>query len=203
MQKKLLAAAMAAAFVSPTAFAQGSNVTIYGLLQPSVDFIDTGDESGTSVQGNTSRIGFSGTEDLGNGLKAIFQIETLVNLNTQGEGSSQDSLLGTRDSWVGLSGAFGSFTLGNHQTASVRGTSYLDPFADSIGDYNDIVGLVRRAGANAGFDSRINNSLYYTSPKFGAFQVLASYALAANNDIDDDADEDNVYAVALTYSTGP
>ena len=144
MQKKLIALAVAG-LASSAAFAQ-SNVTIYGLLQPSYDMMDvkggaagniTGDV--TNMAYNNSRIGFKGEEALGNGLKAIFQIESKVDLVDRGADAGG---LGDRDSFVGLAGAFGSLTFGKHQTAYKKMADFADPFADSIGDYNNIMAVM-------------------------------------------------------------
>jgi predicted porin len=220
MQKKLLALAIAGAMAAPLAAqAQGSNVTIYGVLKPSIDVIDSGDNDGQSVNFNNSAIGFRGSEDLGNGLKAIFQIENKVKLNLQGD---DDSLFGSRDSWVGLEGGFGSLTLGNHQSAYVRASRTWDPLSDSIADYNNIMGVAYSneiglfdldaddSGGFSGdqFNSRLNNSVYYTSPSFSGFQLTASYSIGDDLDDDqfqsDDGDnDDETFAVAVNYTWGP
>src|SRR5690606_4341352 len=140
MQKKLLALAIAGALSAPLA-AQAQNVQIYGLLQPSIDFVDNGEGSGTFVNSNASRLGFKGSEDLGNGLKAIFQLESALSFDERGQGTNWMN----RDSWLGLAGSFGSITIGNHQPAYVKSTARLDPFADTIGDYNNIMSRVRVA----------------------------------------------------------
>ncbi|MGB5670049.1 MAG: porin, partial [Sedimenticolaceae bacterium] len=82
MNKKLLAAAVVAAVAaSPAAFADS---TVYGKLHTAIQYNDLEvpdgaggklDRSNYSVESNASRLGFKGSEDLGNGLKAIYQIE--------------------------------------------------------------------------------------------------------------------------------
>ena len=213
MQKKLIALAVAG-LASSAAFAQ-SNVTIYGLLQPSFDVIDTGgDKTQMDLQHNNSRIGFKGSEDLGNGLKAIFQIESGVDLVTRGD--AQGGVFAGRDSFAGFAGSFGSLTFGKHQTAYKKAADWADPFADSIGDYNNIMGVIPgTAGGLFGleddgvtlatggdeFNARRNKSMYYTSPKWGGFNVLASYAL---NDAGDTkaATADDTMSLAGTYTNG-
>lgn len=211
MKHKLLALAVLGVFATPfgVAQAQGSNVSIYGQLTPSLDFIDNGDERGSFVQGNNSRIGFKGSEDLGGGLKAIFQIESQLDFDERG---GDNNFWGRRDSWVGLAGAFGSLTVGNHQSAYVRSSAYLDPLSDSIGDYNNIMSVVSSSAAGSiaddDFNSRFKNSFYYTSPKFGGFELLASYALRSEGFDDDtgpgvDHGDDNTYSAAVTWKGGP
>src|SRR5574343_726994 len=90
MQKKIVALAVAG--LSTAAFAQ-TNVTIYGVADVSGEGISqsnvkapdaaaNGYNGGNvfALQSNSSLIGFKGTEDLGNGLKAMFQAETTLNL---------------------------------------------------------------------------------------------------------------------------
>ena len=117
MQKKLIALAIAG--LSGVAFAQ-SNVTIYGVADATFDIINVSGGSAalsgntpnfTRVPTNGSRIGFKGTENLGNGLTALFQFESNANFDNSA------STLGTsRDSFVGLSGDFGKVILGNLST---------------------------------------------------------------------------------------
>ena len=201
MQKKLLALAIAGALAAPMAVqAQGSNVQIYGLLQPSIDFVDNGDESGTSMAENNSRIGFKGSEDLGNGLKAIFQLESAVDLDDRtGAGWTR------RDSWVGLSGSFGQVVAGTKFSAYKSSTDFIDPFGDTVGDYNNVFG-VHQFDAD-GFNDRFTNGLHYTSPNFGGVTISATYGL--NNDGDGDSFEDDSgdgdddsFSVAVKYATG-
>ena len=165
MQKKLLALAVAGALAAPMAVqAQGSNVQIYGLLQPSIDFVDNGDESGTSMQNNNSRLGFKGSEDLGNGLKAIFQLESAVDFDDRsGTGFIR------RDSWVGLAGSFGQLVAGTKFTAYKASTDFVDPFGDTIGDYNNVFGVP--GFDQDGFNDRFTNGIHYASPSFGGFVI--------------------------------
>lgn len=185
-------------------YAQGSNVEIYGLLRPSINFIDNGDDTGSAMEFNNSRLGFKGTEDLGSGLKAIWQLESNVRLDQRGDGAN----FVNRDAWVGLAGNFGSVTIGNHQTAYRLTTAALDPFADSIGDYNNIMGVygVAEGGENniaaADFNQRLRNSILYTSPKIAGFQARVSYALNANEGPGGGTADDNVMAVGASWSAG-
>src|SRR3972149_6525181 len=94
MNKKLTALAVAGALAAPAAaFAQASNVTIYGRANLGLDpSAATGATAGSAfdyksrnrVYDAGSRLGFNGTEDLGGGLKAIFLMESGVNIDTGG-----------------------------------------------------------------------------------------------------------------------
>lgn len=173
MQKKLLALAVAGALSAPLAAqADSSNVQIYGLLQPSIDRVDNGDITGTSMKDNASRIGFRGSEDLGNGLKAIFQLESSVSPDERG---------GTwtgRDSWAGLSSStYGTVRVGSMFTSYKSSTNYVDPFVDTVGDYNNIVGGFGAGGTRRPFDARGNNAIHYTSPNLGGVVITADYSM--------------------------
>ena len=76
MRKSLVAIALACAF--PAAFAQ-SSVTVYGILDAGVEFLDAGNESTTRLQGSGmwsgNRYGIRGSESLGGGYSAIFTLE--------------------------------------------------------------------------------------------------------------------------------
>lgn len=174
MQKKLIALAVAG-LASSAAFAQ-SNVTIYGTLRPSYDFLTIKDATGaktnsiTAMNGNSSTIGFKGSEDLGNGLKAIFQLESNFDLtNTTGFGTN-----GTQDTFVGFqSNSLGTLKFGalNNVEKSIFG-SY-DPFAFTIGDYNNLF--------TQGVDSRNTGAVYYQSPTWSGFTLHVSYGLGDND----------------------
>lgn len=124
MQKKLIALAVAG--LSTAAFAQ-SNVTVYGRANLGFDsYSATGSAAGaaqdykgrTRVFDNGSRIGFRGEENLGNGLKASFVIESGVNIDSGtntgqgGQASTSVGTLGTRSSWLALGGNWGEVRLG-------------------------------------------------------------------------------------------
>ena len=141
MQKKIIALAVAG--LSTAAFAQ-TNVTIYGVADVSAQGYNA--RSGTQQTGatqynsggkfaltsNNSLIGFKGTEDLGNGLKALFQMETNVNLtganqnstasaNSSGVGTGGNLFNSARDSFVGLNSKYGT-VLGGYLSTPFRST---------------------------------------------------------------------------------
>ena len=88
MNKKLIAAAIAAAMAAPTA-ALANDVTIYGVAHLSIDYLDSDLDSvdGFDVASRASRLGFKGTEDLANGLKAIWKMEFQVDMADAGSNS--------------------------------------------------------------------------------------------------------------------
>jgi predicted porin len=96
MQKKIIALAVASALVAPAAFADTSNVTVYGVANVSYDLVTTKNAAGNGVttnkvSSNTSRIGLKGSEDLGDGLSAIWQVESLINIDNAGSPTNAGS----------------------------------------------------------------------------------------------------------------
>ncbi|MDD3517005.1 MAG: porin [Chromatiales bacterium] len=197
MNKKVLAIAVAAALAAPAAAL--ADTQIYGVAHVSLDFVDSGDNSSHQLSSNSSRLGFKGSEDLGNGLKAIWQIESGADL-TGGGGQ-----LATRNSFVGLAGGWGTAVMGRHDTPYKMSTGKIDVFGDKIGDYNTVIGYI--GGVTTGFrvlDNRAPRAIAYLSPNMGGL----SFALAYVTDLADDmpsatANDKNAYSANVSYSAGP
>lgn len=201
MQKKIIALAVAG-LVSGAAFAQ-SNVTVYGIADAGYVYYSGARNDAKSVSaiesGNwsTSRVGFKGTEDLGNGLKANFVLEQSARLDTTD--------IGGRKSWVGLSGDnWGEIKLGSFGT-------FHD---DLIGSTNVMAGnstaaspgkvYVLTSGQAATGD--FHNAAAYYSPKFGGLQVKAAVSTNARGPESEPiglARNDRVYSAAVHYANGP
>ena len=172
MNKKLLAAAIAAAVVAaPAAFAES---TVYGKFHVSVDSVDDDSKDVDSYFANSrsSRLGFKGSEDLGNGLKAIFQFETTVLVDGGNDQSVGTGFGSQRNTFIGLAGDFGTFLVGRHDTPAkiafyASGTENL---GDSILDLNP--GSLNPIGVISEF--RANNAIAYVSPNFSGFTVAAA-----------------------------
>ncbi len=193
MKKTLIALAVAGVVAAPAAFAATSNVDVYGKLHMSVSLFDD-QPAGTSdvqVSSNASRIGFKGSEDLGGGLAAIWQIESGVNLDEQNGG------VANRNSFVGLKGGFGSVLLGNHDTPLKLVGRAVDLFGDTMADSRNVMG--------GGSDARARNTVAYLSPSFSGLSFAGAYstdfpgaAVAAG-----DTDNRTVYNLSATYKNGP
>jgi len=176
VQKKLIALAIAGLASSAT-FAQ-SNVTIYGIVDASIDVTDNGDTtagvSGTrtsKISSNASRIGFKGTEDLGDGLKAIYQIETAIDA----DGTGGDTVNASRNTFVGLAGdSWGQVLLGRYDTPYKTATRGWDLFGDHLADNRNIMGQ-----ALVSFDGRPANTVRYDSPNWSGFKLAAAYVAGA------------------------
>lgn len=107
MKKTLIALALTALPVAAMA-----DVTLYGQIKGGLEYTKT-NQSGnslTNVNDWGSRIGFKGEEDLGNGLKAIWQVEQAISLDSR---SGRNSQWASRDSFIGVKTPFGTVRAGN------------------------------------------------------------------------------------------
>ena len=180
MKKSLIALAVAGV-VSAPAFAATSNVDVYGVMNIAIQDTDVAN-SDMTILDNTSRIGFKGSEDLGGGLKAIWQIESGLGGNGAqmgggtGAGATGQATLATRNTFVGVSGGFGTALMGRHDTPYKLGTGSLDIFGDTIGDYN--LGRTGQSIVNNTHDHRNGQALAYISPTFSGFHAAAAVVMS-------------------------
>ncbi len=199
--KKILAVAIASAFAAP-AFAATSNVDIYGSINLSVERVDDGVDSWTRmVTNNNSFIGFKGAEDLGGGLKAVWQLESNVSFDGS-QTVDSGNLFGTRNTFLGLAGGFGTVVAGVHDTPYKMATGPLDNFVGTLGDYNGVFG---NAAGNPSsiFDLRTANTIAYLSPKFGGFDVKAAYVMGREGAETGLNDRSSAWSLSGTYANGP
>ena len=139
-----------------------SSVTVYGLIDTAMGKYDGPPKTSIMTTGATSRLGFRGIEDLGGGLKAIFQLEHQFNPD---DGTNYNpTIYFSGRSTVGLEGFFGRVTLGREVNAS----HYVEAGADPFGQDGLPAGYGARGGisqANGGpgqIDTvRTNNSVNY------------------------------------------
>ncbi|POZ61869.1 porin [Chromobacterium alticapitis] len=186
MQKKNLAALVASLFLVPVA--AHADVTIYGFLSAGIESAKaTGNgnsandyTSRTRVSDYNSRIGFKGWEDLGNGTKAIWQVESSLRNFEQGgtDDKGNAATLGTRNTFVGIDNAdFGKVLVGQYDSAyktlSGSGSSALaidvmtNTTADNFG----------KTSVNGRGEARLANSIHWYSPNWSGFQLGASWGV--------------------------
>ncbi|WP_371869758.1 porin [Duganella flavida] len=195
--KKLTLAALIIGGFAAQAQAQ-SNVTIYGLVDAGI-VSERGGVAGsvtkvTSGIGGQSRLGFRGTEDLGNGLSAIFQLET----GFKADDGSLDSAntIFNRQAFVGLkSKDAGQLTIGRQYTPLYLAQSQVaDPFG--AGYAGSIKNLFPSAGAN----TRVSNALVYSTPVMEGFSADALYALGEQAG---SASAGRQFGFGLNFAQGP
>ena len=217
MNKKLMAVAVAGALAAPAlAFAQASTVQIYGKItyeygiadqgggRPNVDYADTP---------GGSNVGFKGEEKLGGGLSAWFQCESSADVR----GMDQTGFC-TRNSAIGLKGAFGNVHFGRWDTPMKRALNVGTVGATETG----LLGMSFVAfGGSGGADAtasadsiqrqrwkrREAGLTYYESPNFNGFQVLGAFSSgnAAADYSAVDATQNakpRVQSIAATYNNG-
>ncbi|MDO9144589.1 porin [Rhodoferax sp.] len=201
MKKSLIALAVLAA--SGAAMAQ-SSVTLYGRLDASIGQKTT-EKTGVGAVAklrqtavdhsnlNTTFWGLKGTEDLGGGLTANFKMEAGFALDT---GASTGTMF-EREANVGLTGGFGTVTLGRQYPA-------YDSFYGATNNmYNSnlaTTGDVWKTGV-APYVSRVNNGIGYVSPVFGGFSGALTIGLGEDKTATDSASRNT--SVYLKYAAGP
>jgi predicted porin len=201
MKKKLVAVAVAGVLGAPLAQAQTANVTLYGRVNLDVEFVKgsvyntNAQQPATCVKAlnfncltsnptvyrmgtNSSRFGLRGTESLGGGLNAIFQIESSINPAQSG------GTLAGRESFVGLQGGWGTFKMGR----------FLMPYDDLHPIFGNVPTLTTSILSTAslwaqgfqpkntgGFDDRVANSIRYDTPNISGFTASLQYGQQGTN----------------------
>jgi predicted porin len=210
MHKSLIALAIAGLAAAP-AFAD-SNVTIYGVIdygfgmrsgdsgltggpaKPKQEFV-----SGVSVP---NKLGFKGAEDLGNGTKAIFELEMGYNLNTGnnsiGGGGYSDGANGglfRRHAWVGLTGDWGTLVGGRVDGARYGVVGKYDPFEN---------GSVANAGSLQVHAQRADNAIAYITPNFEGLYAIVAYTgqLTGTTNAGNQGDA-RLWVIQPNYVAGP
>ena len=201
MKKSLMALAVLGAF---TGMAQ-AQVTLYGLVDTGLVVADNGDDrkiGQDSSIGAASRWGIRGTEDLGNGLKANFVLES---------GFSADSGAGdgifNRLSYLGLEGGFGTLRLGRQNSALSDMIGKIDPFGGAgmanIQDYflsSQSITNPDGTLSRAAIEQRRNSQLTYLTPKFGGFNGGIYYNFGEQYG---DSTDGQIVGVRLAFDNGP
>ena len=174
MKKSLIALAVLAA--SGAAMAQ-SSVTLFGIVDTAVGYVDNANAAGDSVYGlstsgnATSRLGFRGVEDLGGGLKAGFWLEGEIFGDTGGS-----SFNFARRSTVSLMGGFGEVRMGRELTPSYSKTSSYDLFGQTgIGQFMGWTGNWYGIDGDSGNALRSSNMISYYTPNFSGFTAGLGY----------------------------
>jgi predicted porin len=153
---------------------------------------------------NGNRWGLKGTEDLGNGTSAIFQLESGFDL---GNGrSAQDGRLFGRKAIIGLTGdSWGTLTLGRQYNVADDVVSGIDPFGTGVLQ----AGVVDGAFGDSP-SARMDNSFKYMSPDFGGFKFGIAYSGTHNKKSSEEGsietenrDTSNWVSAGLGFNNGP
>lgn len=189
-----ISAAAGLIFHAPS-YAQ-SAVTLYGIVSGGIGYVNNegGKSAVTALTGTlqNNRWGIQGVEDLGDGLQAVFALDSAFNSMT---GNMQFGLLFGRQAYVGLSGSqWGRVTLGRQFEVSfdylaeysmmVAGTG----LGAHIGDNDNILGSVH-----------YNNSIKYRTPTMNGLQGEVMYAMSNDSSFADN----RLFSAGLSYEHGP
>lgn len=202
MKKQIIAASIAAAVAAPAAMAGAP--TVYGQINMSIDNVTidppvgSADGDGVQISSNGSRLGVKGTEDLGNGLKAVYKIEYGVPVDSTSKGQ-----LSGRDAYVGLAGSFGTVLLGRHDTPT-KISQPTDFFNDGPADLKNV--SVSANSSLSGGEVRANNVLAYVSPSFNGLKFVGAVVPSEGTKIDNagnakDSGLFDTYSAALMYGS--
>jgi len=221
MNKKLVALAVAGAFALPLAAqAQTANVTLYGRINIDTEVIINAKQDTSTpsqqvkgnyyrVASNSSRLGVRGTESLGGGTNAIFQIEERF------DASSASTVTNGGDSFVGLQGGWGTLKIGY----------FLTPYDDIGPIFGDVPTLITgifgtsAVWSNTGwsgnnqpggaFDDRVGNTVRYDSPNLSGFTFsgqVSGMDVSGNADGGDLTQQRRhaaIYSMNVLYNNGP
>lgn len=197
--QKTTTAVLAMTLYAGVAHAQ-SSVTLYGLADAGILFNNNvkGNRLYALSTANSSRFGMLGVEDLGGGLKAIFDLE---NGYTIGTGAlAQGGLMFGRKAFVGLqSSTYGTLTAGRQYSASNDATSSFASGADWAASG---LGYGTRAGDvdNVDTSNRVQNALKYTSPNFRGLTVGVLYSFGGQAG---QFSKNQVTDLGVLYANGP
>lgn len=209
MNKKLIAVAVAGALVAPAAMA---DVEVYGKARLSLginsDDRDTAgttlDDSKIAIQSHNSRIGIMGSEDLGGGLSAIYKWEQAVSFDTGAWATTG------RDTYAGFKGDWGTVKVGRANTPYKNSTGSLDPWGDTSGDYNAIMGSVDGSittalGSTNTSDLRANNSISYMTNDLNGLSFAIAFSPDQSDDVlpDSSTTEHQLISLMGQYKQGP
>ncbi len=203
MKKKIIVAAIAAAVAAPMAVM--ADATVYGKVRVATQYMDRDGSNADAwgMEDQTSRLGIKGSEDLGGGLKAVYQMEFGSNV---GDGVGKDgNFWSQRNSYVGLAGDWGTVLAGRHDTPYKISSGKLDMFGDTAADYDVGTGQVFSPNGVGLFHSiRTDGAIAYISPNWSGFTLAGALVQTDTAGGFDDADDfASAYSLAGMYSNGP
>ncbi|MEH6436861.1 porin [Massilia sp. DD77] len=177
MNKTLRHSAAACMVLCAASACAQADLQVYGRLNVSAEIVRNGQEGRQArIANNRSVLGLRGSEDLGGGLKALFQVEGTLAPDT-GAGE-----IARRDTRIGLEGGFGTLFLGHWTTAYTGATSGLDPFYPTTAGYMSILAngaapSTDNSGNLASFDRRQANSLHYWSKPWQGLSLRLTHGV--------------------------
>ncbi len=188
MKKSLISLAIVTGMAaSGAAYAEA---TLYGNVHLS---FDDWDKSGVAANGktvdtepemnsNTSAIGVKGSEDLGDGMKALYKVEFQIDVDDRNNGDAKGSLT-DRDQWVGLKGGMGTVKFGTMTSNYKQMGGKIDPMYRTALEGRGALGMQSSLHGGAGDNGgRMTNAIQYSSPKMGGMQVIVNTTVTKGGD---------------------
>jgi len=183
MKKSLLALLIASALP----LAATAEVVVYGKGNIALQNADEDGETNLELVSNASRIGLKGSEQINDGLKAIYQFEYQTEVD---DGNGSNGTFSQRNIYIGLQGSGGTVIGGKFDTPTKTAQEKIDLFNDLEGDINDIVSAETRPG----------NIVQYTTPaSWGEFAVNVARVAAEDSDLDDGTSASFTYTTPSLY----
>jgi predicted porin len=195
MKKSILAIAVASLAVSTAALAEP---TVYGNVHLSLNAADNDlpdQENNLSVSSNTSAIGAKGSEDLGDGLKAIYKVEWAINIGPSPTTIPDDGFVGAasaadgvgnlvgRDQFVGLKGGWGTIKFGTMSSNYKQMGSKVDALYRTPMEGRAFIKTQSNLhGGKAINRGRQTHTAQYVSPKMAGVQLVANTTFSGSND---------------------
>ena len=203
MTKKLLPTMVGDALIGGMS-AASADVTVFGHLDTSINNVDTEvagvSSDDTNFHCTTCSVGFKGSEDLGNGLKAIFKLDFQFDTINRNRASDGTNSITDRDQWVGLAGGFGQVRIGTISTVYKSHGAMIDPLYRTFLQGRDH-GIQSPLHGDAGeeLEGRATNTVRWDSADFNGVKLGAHYTLDSD---ETDGEDDNPYGIGASYSNG-
>lgn len=170
-----------------------NTATLYGIADASVRYVDGLNAANAAAAGsdmtlssgvdNTSRFGLRGSEDLGGGMAAVFNLESGINIDTGAQANATKFF--DRASYVGLKASWGTVTMGRQTTVLADALGPVDPLGLRFAAFNPNIGVAALSAHGLGIEYgpsgattgayRLDNAIKYAG-SFGALTVRAMHA---------------------------
>lgn len=194
MKKLIVSGALLGLAATP---ALAADMKIYGQAHLAGSYLDNGasgaDEySALNISSNSSYLGFRANYDFNEHLRGIAQIEGDVNFDGEG-----DNAIYSRNTFLGLGGAWGEVKIGRMDTPLKVLRSRVDLFGNQVGDARNVM-------ADDSFDKRFKRSILYTSPTFYGLTADLHYSTETEKSGGAvDGNDNDAWSASLTYRQGP
>ena len=193
--KRFTAWTLAGAALALPMSLQAQQVQVTGQLRLTVNRVETGNAGAVhELRDNASRLGFRGTEDLGDGLRALFGLEMGLEADT---GTPAAPVY--RHSYVGLRGRAGTVALGRLDGGNPTGSPLYSQVTAIVSFAPNDAGATAIGSSMLNARNRTSNALGYRSPGFGGAEVMARYYLRGAGTATEAEDDARSLDLGLLY----